>query len=416
MVKQTIKLIIKGRIVIILIIIFASSLLSADLFVPIIILTALYLLLMTAKVKTSFLRNIWPLLLILFIGTVGILNHQSKHILRDISYALIPIALLYLGYWLSEGEITLTQILKVLLIGGTIISIIHISKFIIDPELISTGIYNIRIKAENPNIGLVVFSLVIGTFQTFLFKENLFPKTLPRFIALPLILLSFILSFSRTGLIMGVIITSSVLGLIGRINFKTILFVVILISSLLLLVLTTPPDEVNTFRGKIARSTKEITISDYKNMTDINSNWRGFETFKALVTFLSGNTKQKIIGQGFGAQVDLGFTMTLSGVNFSEIPILHNGYAYVLVKTGIAGILCYLFFYFNLLRISIKSSISVNHEQTVLSKLLFGVLLSIMLSMFVVGGMAEIHDSEYVLLVGFILRRIELLEIKNLSN
>jgi len=281
-----------------------------------------------------------------------------------------------------------------------------------DPEILSTGIYNIRMEAENPNIGLVVFSLVFGIFQTFLFHENLFPKTLPRFIALPFLLLSFILSFSRIGLIMGVIITSAVLGLIGRFNFKTILFVVVFISSLLLIIQTTPSEDVNTFRGKMARSTKEITIANYQDMTDVNSNWRGFETFKALITFLSGNTKQKIIGQGFGAQVDLGFTMTLSGVDFNEIPILHNGFAYILVKTGIIGILCYLLFYFNLLKLSIKYNISSNYEQTVLSKLLLGVLLSLVLSMFVVGGMAEIHDSAYVLLVGFIVKRIEFLEIK----
>ena len=127
--------------------------------------------------------------------------------------------------------------------------------------------------------------------------------------------------------------------------------------------------------------------------------------------------KQIILGQGFGALVDLNMTMALAGVYFTKIPVLHNGYAYILVKAGILGILCYIFFYFVLLKYSSKFINSTNPEQILFSRLLIGCTLSLMLTMFVVGGIAQIHHSEFVLLIGFIYCRMKQLKFnQNFGN
>ncbi len=224
---------------------------------------------------------------------------------------------------------------------------------------------------------------------------------------MPLLLLSFILSFSRTGLITTIILSFSILGFIDRFNWRLILSIGSLVFVFAILITTTHTSEVGTFRSKIARSVIELKISDYTDMVDINRNWRGFETYKALDKFIEGNTKQKLFGYGFGSLIDLGFTMTLNEVNFRKIPITHNGYAYILVKTGLLGILCYVFFYFRLIKHSLKSNSSITKDQILLPRLLLGFTLCLMFSMIVVGGIAEIHDSEYVLFLGFILRQIE---------
>jgi O-antigen ligase len=265
---------------------------------------------------------------------------------------------------------------------------------------------DVRKKVSNPGGNLIILAFVLGLLQNRINLGNLFPKFLPRFIAIPLLFLSFFLSFSRTGLISLILLVFSILGFVGRINLRAIFSIGLLIFGIIF-ILTTPEDEVGTFRSKIARSGKEIAVSDYENMNDINRNWRGFETYRALDTFMSGNLSQKILGQGFGALVDLGFTMTLGEVEYSKIPILHNGYAYILVKTGLIGILCYVFFYYILIKHSFKFKNSIDQEHIFLSRLLLGITLSLIFSMIVVGGMAEIHDSEFVLLAGYILRRIE---------
>ena len=55
-----------------------------------------------------------------------------------------------------------------------------------------------------------------------------------------------------------------------------------------------------------------------------------------------------IIGKGFGALVDLKFKAPLSSENIRFIPILHNGYSYILFKTGIIGLFLYLIFLISL--------------------------------------------------------------------
>jgi hypothetical protein len=206
---------------------------------------------------------------------------------------------------------------------------------------------------------------------------------------------------------MVIALSLSILGLIGRINFRTVLTVTLLIFGFILVVITTPKNDITTFHGKIARSVSEQVTAKYKNYSELNLNWRGYETYRAFKTYISGNAEQLVLGQGFGSLVDLGLTMKLAGIDYKKIPILHNGYAYVLVKTGIIGLILYIFFYFNLITISLKRRNSIYIEQVLLSRLLLGCTLSLMLAMFVVGGMAEIHNSEYILLIGLIKCRMD---------
>jgi hypothetical protein len=69
--------------------------------------------------------------------------------------------------------------------------------------------------------------------------------------------------------------------------------------------------------------------------------------------------------------------------------------------------LCYIYFYLSLIRMALKYKNDSDTVKVILSRLLLGCTLCLLLSMYVVGGMAEIHNSEYVLLVGFIIRRLD---------
>jgi hypothetical protein len=397
---------------VLLVILFVTTFLPADIFSPILVLTGFLLLSLTlGRIKRSYLNIIIPLIGIFIIGFFGISGHESRHVFRDISYSLTPISLIFIGYWMSGSKIMWPGILKILILGGIIIACIHLLKFVLNPGVLGQVIADIRLKAPNPNVSLVCLSLVLGIFQKRFMKGDLFPVYFPKFIALPILFLSFVLSFSRTSLVLAIVLSISIIGWVGRINMKAALTIAFLVISFFLLIITSPKDDITTFRGKLARTLTEISVSDYKDSKEINDNWRGYETYRAINEYKSGNAKQKILGHGFGSLVELGLTKNLGGVDFTEIPILHNGYAYILVKTGIFGILCYIFFYSNLLIIALKYRNALSSKQVLFSRLLLGCTLSLLLSMYVVGGMAEIHDSEYVLLVGFILNRMDKLKL-----
>lgn len=98
----------------------------------------------------------------------------------------------------------------------------------------------------------------------------------------------------------------------------------------------------NQMVSMILHSTEEMKIQDYTTMADVNSNYRGYEAFCALVEYGSFPPACKVFGGGCGQLVDLG---DFSPFEFSEIPILHNGYPYFLVKIGVVGLLVFLLYF-----------------------------------------------------------------------
>jgi hypothetical protein len=400
------KLIITSETAVLVWILFVTTFLPPNFFSPIQVLTGILLIIFSfGKVKMGYLKIIAPLLIILVTGILGVFNHDSRHILRDISYALTPLMLIFIGFWLADKIKDYSNIFKIIVYFGIIISVIHLGRILIHPHILSMEISKIRDLAPNSNSSLLGLALIIGLFQKRLNLGNIFPKFVPDYIAIPIMLMSFALSFSRTSLVLAIVLSISILGWIGKINLKAVLTIILIVCSFLIIILTAPKDDTTTFHGKLARSLTEIAISDYSDWQKINDNWRGYEAYRAINTFNSGSAIQKIFGQGFGSLVDLGMTMNLSGVDFDKIPILHNGYAYILVKAGLIGLLCYAFFYFRILFISIKSLKDPDINRVLMSRILLGCTLCLILSMYVVGGMAEIHNSEYVLLLGFLLRR-----------
>jgi O-antigen ligase len=391
----------KGSFLLFFLIVLSTSFLPSSLFSGFVVLLGLFLIISELKLNKFFFKSVAPLLIILLLGIIGISGHIRIHIIRDIIYALFPISLIFIGFRISKFGNKPEDIFKWILISGTIIACVHILKFLFHLDLLTKDINYIRSNAENPNISLVVLALCISIFIKPSGSLNSLWRKIQKYFFLPVLLISFILSFSRTGFIMGVFIGLSLKGLIGKINYKSILSLSVLILLFGLLMNLTPKDNLDSFFGKLARSISEIRISDYNNLEDINANWRGFETFKAIIAYSNGSTGEKIVGQGFGSLVDLGFTMTLDNVNFRDIPILHNGYAYILLKTGLLGLLSYLFFFIRNFRLAFKKidSSLLSHRNA--SRILIGLILSMMLSMLVVGGIAEIHDSIFIMLLGY---------------
>ena len=411
MYKNSLRTSVMSRVLVLCAVILAQNSFPAGLGSPFIVLLGL-LIMLFANIQRSYLKIVWPLLGVLVIGLLSMFDHESRHILRDISYALTPIALIFMGYWMAAKRGMLPIIFKAVVILGFVFALIHLSEFAKNPDLLSGGLMDMR----NATLGagnLVVLAFVIGLFQKNFGINNIFPKLLPGFIVLPVLFASFALNFSRTDLVVAIALSFSLLGWLSKINVRLMFAVAIIVLGYATLAVITPADEQGTFRSKIVRSLDEITISNYYDMSDINQNWRGFESYRAVETYLAGNAKQQLLGQGFGALVDLGFYMPLGDTSFRYIPITHNGYVYILIKAGALGLLFYAFFYIKIIKYALPHGKSKNKELRVLAHMLLGCVLSLVLTMSVVGGMAEAHNAELVLLLGFLARQMWRFQTKN---
>jgi hypothetical protein len=154
----------------------------------------------------------------------------------------------------------------------------------------------------------------------------------------------------------------------------------------------------NAFLKKFENSFVEMSGGNYKDDESINTKYRGYETYRAVETYLNGNGINYLIGYGFGKLVDLKAEVKLGGGESDYrryIPILHNGYMYIIVKTGILGLLFYLIFYFKLFRDFYK----ISNDQ--LFKFLFSGLkaciLFLIFSNFVIYGFFN-QETEFVYL------------------
>jgi hypothetical protein len=229
-------------------------------------------------------------------------------------------------------------------------------------------------------------------------------------LALTLLGASVVLSYSRTAAVILLLGATAVLGWWTRRRLQWPLLILgVGLTTLILLAGDGAATEELTFMSKLTRSLSELAISNYETYTDISLNWRGFESYKTLEQYLSGNTLQWVIGQGYGALVDLGFYMALGGdasIDFRYIPVMHNGYGYVLLKFGIAGILLYFIFYAKLIRAAARLQQAHHPQIAFCARLLLGLTLATAFMMFVVGGMAELANSEYVVVIGILLARI----------
>jgi hypothetical protein len=142
-------------------------------------------------------------------------------------------------------------------------------------------------------------------------------------------------------------------------------YTVVLLGGAILLVLTSGFFHsgrvgalIELFFEKTANTSSEVNVHSYETFEDINLNWRGFEASRAVKTYGEFGDTEKLFGGGFGTNVDLGFAMKLLGSHGWEylefIPILHNGYTELLVKTGLLGLSLFIAFFIQIVVMALR--------------------------------------------------------------
>jgi hypothetical protein len=343
--------------------------LSGELISPSVSFSACFLLMLILIIKFRYINRkeisiIAPLLLIMLIGIISafvndraVISDKMYLFGKDIWYYTKPVIYLITGFYLFRMKLRKGVFFRILLNLSLFIAVVHIIRvalFIYNADPQSLILDTIRAKTGPGNI-MVAFSLayVLSSLRSSETRDYIM---IPLWLSILILSTSLILSFSRT-LLMGLII--SFLALKGFFSFRLNKFlksifitIFILLTGLLALLATRRFSDKDTvlhaLSVKYLNSLNEVTYQDnYYTFEEINSDWRGLETHITKTEIQKGNIYERIFGFGFGKTVFIGYNGILGPENI-YIPKFHNGFIEIILKTGYAGLIIYiLFFYFS---------------------------------------------------------------------
>lgn len=310
----------------------------------------LYLLFLAALVWTAtrvpfdkyLFQVVLPFGLIAVIGMAGGVGADRYLYLKDLWYVSNPPVIVCVGFLFYCSSPDTARGLRAFVIGGSLLALLYLVPLAIRPDLLTRSYSEIRAMIGTGFYAPVLaFTILCAYFGNW--REGL---KLPPRLAWACYLLCIVtmgVSQSRTTLLVAFIGLLAAMGVFSRREWLrlglTIVIVVLLFWMLRTVVDLSSAATGSSFIGKLVRSLDEISIHEYGDFKSINQNWRGYETARALKMFASGEPWQWFFGHGFGAQVGLG---QVALGKMLKIPILHNGYAYLLVKGGAISILLFV--------------------------------------------------------------------------
>ncbi len=298
--------------------------------------------------SVSLIKLIIPHLLILLIAFSVSFNYdyQKYFIIRDVTYLLKPVIGFFLGYQLCQKNFK--NAFNLIVNTGVFIAVCHIVII-----LNAIFIYGARTVADlRLHSGYFsdyeIYTLIILLFH----KKFQLDYTKKKALILTVIVgFSAFMYLARTNFIQFLILFIALKGYF-EVNRKSItIFATIIITSVIgyFIVLSINPrrdaEGVEGFLYKIKVAPLEpfktkINREDYK---DFNDNYRSYENIMTIRQVTRDGVEPTIFGKGLGSQIDLKQEVYLGDMKLRFISILHNGFMIVFLKSGLLGILIYLF-------------------------------------------------------------------------
>lgn len=368
--------------------------------------------LLTTKCKISkpTLLIIAPLVLIFIIGLLGFFyeKHDLNFIFKDITYFLKPINGILLSYFLFRKGFELVIFLKTILFVGCLTAFIHLFGIFILGDFANNSIHKLRGDFGLDNF-IEIFAFYILLFSKKHMNEWLIRKKVFRFLVLFFLLISIYLYFSRTMLVVFFVMGFSLLGY-AKITVKTLKFIGIAVVSILVLYaylfsvkLDRNAKGAEAFLYKIKIAPEEIFKSkiDRNNHKELWDHWRGYEAKRAIY-LMEENPTSYFIGTGFGSLVNLKFQAPVGGEGgMKYISRLHNGYIFVLYKTGILGLLLY-FVFLTSLYMKIYRFNTNNSNQILVNRLISSIGLFYIFTTLIISGIYIPRDAVVFVLGGLL--------------
>ena len=298
----------------------------------------------------DFLSFVFPLLLMVFVGLLGAYNHELYDVGKDVWYLIKSVWAIGVGYFLMTYVRSLREICRMVVTVAILAAILHFFYLALYYQAGMT-LYDVRVEDGVRGYFVVVIGLALmlanGNMREYLgFSERAY-----FYLAILVCGASVFAAMSRAELISFLLMTAVLKGWLRFSVERAIMFTLlaVVVGSVLVSITQVIDQDEMPFIAKLLNSLNELSIEKYEDEGDINTNWRGFESFIALGTYLNGTEFEWLFGKGSGTLVDLGFYIDLGGNELRYIPMLHNGYMYILLKYGAVGIAIYLYFIYVLI-------------------------------------------------------------------
>lgn len=267
------------------------------------------------------------------------------NILKDVMYFIQAPIYFYFGYiTIRTKKNDINEVLKVVVLAITLLSFVNILKMPFQLSSLSLiGVYS-RVNFEFDNEFSIFVILILRCLK--FSNSSLFTKKIDT-LFLIVALISLGLSFSRTNFVVALLIYFvpylDKFYLLRKLMALFLFFVVVNIFGGQLIDTEVSDLESVTFVDKVKHSFSEVIVRKLDTSKDISDNWRGYEAYMGVEKYLSGNPIQLAIGQGLGTNVKTPYWI-FNGEYLNVIPIFHNGFITILLKSGMIGLLSIFLF------------------------------------------------------------------------
>ncbi|MQP25002.1 hypothetical protein GFJ94_07990 [Flavobacterium sp. LMO8] len=364
-------------------------------------------------ISLRFFKTILPLLLLFLIGFLGFFLdfYPLSATIKDITYFLKPIIALVLSYVLIKKQNDLFLFLKIIVYVAVFTAFIHLFGIFVLGDFRSNSIHELRGDFGLDNF-IEIFALYILLFSKRFLGKSIIKDRRWYYVLVIIFLLSIYLYFSRTMLVTFFLIGFSMFGYakITTGTLKFIGFVFLLIGLLYAYLFSVKIDRnakgVEAFLYKIKIAPEEIfeTKIDRENHKELWDHWRGYEAKRAF-SLMKKKPSSYIFGTGYGSLINLKFKAPVGEKDMKFISRIHNGYVYVLYKTGFIGLILYLLFLLNLyLKIYTKKTseetyfvdriiVSISIFYFFSSLIITGIYIPIDAVVFILGGLLAVEKA-----------------------
>jgi hypothetical protein len=301
--------------------------------------------------------------------------------------------------------------LKAIVFIAAFTALLHLFGIFILGDFRDNSIHELRGDFGLDNF-IEIFALYILLFSKRFLGKPIVTNRRWYYMLVIIFLLSIYLYFSRTMLVAFFLIGFSMLGYtkITTGTLKFIGFAFLLIGLLYVYLFSVKIDRnakgVEAFLYKIKIAPEEIfkTKIDRENHKELWDHWRGYEAKRAF-SLMEKKSSSYVFGTGYGSLINLKFKAPVGEKDMKYISRIHNGYVFILYKTGFIGLILYFLFLINLYQkiYNKKSSEEVYFANRIIvsisifyvfsSLIITGIYIPIDAVVFILGGLLTVEKT-----------------------